>query len=58
VTGDEHGSFWANGYDGQSVLVSPSLDLVVVRLGRTDASHSADLLAWRRAVVDAFATAR
>jgi CubicO group peptidase (beta-lactamase class C family) len=58
VTGDEHGSFWANGYEGQSVLVSPSLDLVVVRLGRTDASHSADLLAWRRAVVDAFAAAR
>jgi CubicO group peptidase (beta-lactamase class C family) len=58
VTGDEHGSFWANGYEGQSVLVSPALDLVVVRLGRTDASHSADLLAWRRAVVDAFAAAR
>jgi CubicO group peptidase (beta-lactamase class C family) len=57
VTGDEHGSFWANGYEGQSVLVSPGLDLVVVRLGRTDASHSPDLFAWRRAVVEAFAAA-
>jgi CubicO group peptidase (beta-lactamase class C family) len=55
VTGDEHGTFWANGYEGQSVLVSPALDLVVVRLGRTDASRSPDLLAWRRDVVDAFA---
>jgi CubicO group peptidase (beta-lactamase class C family) len=55
ITGDEHGSFWANGYEGQSVLVSPGLDLVVVRLGRTDASHSRDLFAWRRAVVEAIA---
>jgi hypothetical protein len=37
------------------VLVCPALDLVVVRLGKTDASHSPDLLAWRRAVVEAFA---
>jgi CubicO group peptidase (beta-lactamase class C family) len=57
VTGDEHGSFWANGYEGQSVLVCPGLDLVVVRLGRTDAGHSPDLFAWRRAVVEAFAAA-
>jgi CubicO group peptidase (beta-lactamase class C family) len=57
VTGDDHGSFWANGYEGQSVLVCPALDLVVVRLGRTDAARSADLLAWRRDVVDVFATA-
>jgi CubicO group peptidase (beta-lactamase class C family) len=55
ITGDEHGSFWANGYEGQSVLVCPALDLVLVRLGRTDASHSDDLFEWRRAVVDAFA---
>ena len=29
VTGDEHGTFWANGYEGQSILVSPANDLVV-----------------------------
>lgn len=55
VTADEHGSFWANGYEGQSILVSPGLDLVVVRIGRTDASRSRDLFDWRARVVDAIA---
>jgi CubicO group peptidase (beta-lactamase class C family) len=55
VTTDEHGSFWANGYEGQTILVSPGLDLVVVRVGRTDASHSADLHEWRRRIVAAVA---
>jgi CubicO group peptidase (beta-lactamase class C family) len=57
VTHDEHGTFWANGYEGQSILVSPGQDLVVVRIGRTDAAHSDDLFEWRARVVDAFATA-
>ena len=34
VVGDDLGSFWANGYEGQSILVCPGLDLVVVRLGQ------------------------
>ncbi len=58
VTGDEHGTFWANGYEGQSIMVSPANDLVVVRIGRTDASHGPDLHEWRHRVVDAFAGAR
>lgn len=58
VTGDEHGTFWANGYEGQSIMVSPANDLVVVRIGRTDASHGLDLHEWRGRVVDAFAGAR
>jgi Beta-lactamase class C and other penicillin binding proteins len=58
VTGDEHGTFWANGYEGQSILVSPANDLVCVRIGRTDASHGRDLFDWRGRVVDAFAAAR
>lgn len=57
VTGDEHGTFWANGYEGQSILVSPANDLVCVRIGRTDASHGLDLFNWRGRVVDAFAAA-
>ncbi len=57
VTTDDHGTFWANGYEGQSILVSPGLDLVVVRIGRTDAAHSNDLLDWRARVVGAFAGA-
>jgi len=54
VVGDELGTFWANGYEGQSILVCPALDLVVVRLGKTPAERSADLHRWRLAVVDAF----
>lgn len=58
VVGDEHGTFWASGYEGQSIDVCPGLDLVVVRLGRTPRARADRLRGWRRAVVDAFATAR
>ena len=57
VVGDEHGSFWANGYEGQSILVSPALDLVVVRLGKTPAERYPALKDWRARVVRAFAAA-
>lgn len=54
VVGDEFGTFWANGYEGQSILVCPGLDLVVVRLGKTPKRRYPALTAWRAAVVDAF----
>ena len=54
VVDDDLGTFWANGYEGQSITVCPGLDLVVVRLGKSTAEQSAALHAWRRAVVDAF----
>ena len=57
VVGDEHGTFWANGYEGQSILVSPGTDLVVVRLGKTPAERYPELKRWRAAVVTAFAGA-
>ncbi len=57
VTTDAHGTFWANGYEGQSIMISPANDLVVVRMGRTDASRGRDLFDWRARVVDAFAGA-
>jgi CubicO group peptidase (beta-lactamase class C family) len=57
VTDDEHGSFWASGYEGQSVLVSPALDLVVVRLGKTPAERAPELVRWRAEVVRAIAEA-
>ncbi len=47
VVGDELGGFWANGYAGQSILCVPALDLVVVRLGRSDPSHADALRSWR-----------
>jgi CubicO group peptidase (beta-lactamase class C family) len=37
VRGDDLGTFWANGYEGQLIVCVPALDLVLVRLGRTPA---------------------
>lgn len=51
---DGRGTFRAAGYEGQSIIVCPSLDLVVVRLGRTPAEHYRDLAEWRAAVLTAF----
>ena len=55
VTGDEFGTYWASGYDGQMISVVPALDAVLVRLGRTGADHYADLRAWRHRVLTALA---
>ena len=55
VAEDGYGSFWANGYEGQSILVCPALDLVLVRIGRTDEAGCAHLPGWRLRVVEAFA---
>jgi len=54
VVGDDLGTFWANGYEGQSILVCPGLDLVVVRLGKSLKEQYPALAAWRAAVVEAF----
>jgi CubicO group peptidase (beta-lactamase class C family) len=54
VVDDEHGSFWANGYEGQSILVSPGADLVVARLGKTPAERYPELKRWRADMVRAF----
>ncbi len=50
-----HGTFWAAGHEGQYIDVCPALDLVLVRMGRTDSDHSEELKDWRTAVIDAFA---
>ena len=56
VVDDAHGSWWASGYDGQSILISPALDLIVVRLGWSPDEAAADaLFQWRARVVAAFA---
>ncbi len=57
VVGDEHGSFWANGYDGQSILIVPALDLIVVRIGKTDISLGPNLHEWRLSMIGAVADA-
>ena len=54
VRGDAYGTFAAQGFEGQSISVSPALDLVLVRLGRTDAERFLELRNWRWKVIDAF----
>lgn len=57
-TGDDLGSWWASGYDGQSILLCPALDLIVVRLGWSPDEAAANaLFDWRRRMVDAFRAA-
>lgn len=53
--GDDLGTFWASGYEGQSLMLCPPLDLMVVRLGRSpEDHHNPELTAWRARMVDAF----
>jgi CubicO group peptidase (beta-lactamase class C family) len=59
LAGDQLGTFRASGYEGQSILICPAHDLVMVRLGKTpesDASKAA-LDQWRRDFLEAFASA-
>ncbi len=56
--GDEYGTFRAAGYEGQSIVICPALDLIVVRLGKTPIERAEHLAAWRTDVVAAFAAAR
>ena len=56
--GDEYGSFRCSGYEGQSILCVPALDLVVARLGKTEAARYPLLTDWRRRVVNAFSAAQ
>lgn len=48
------GSFSANGYEGQFIVVAPDLDLVVVRLGRTPLDHKLVTRAWVHDLVGCF----
>ncbi len=48
------GTFWAAGHEGQYIDICPRLDLVLVRMGRTDSEHSEELKAWRTGVIEAF----
>ena len=48
------GSFSANGYDGQYIVIVPDLDLVVVRNGATPLDHKDALRTWMGEMVAAF----
>jgi CubicO group peptidase (beta-lactamase class C family) len=55
VTGDNYGTYWANGYEGQMISVVPALDALVVRFGHTDAERYPELRAWRSRVLEVLA---
>ena len=51
---EERDALVASGYEGQHIIVSPSRDLVVVRLGKTVADLRPNVLASLRRIVSAF----
>ena len=51
---DGRGTFCAQGYEGQSIVICPPLDLVFVRLGKTPAERKTQLFDWQRRVIAAF----
>lgn len=57
VVADEWDSYRAAGYEGQTVVVSPGLDAVVVRLGKSPADMDPALLDWRTRLLTALAAA-
>jgi CubicO group peptidase (beta-lactamase class C family) len=55
VVGDEFGTFWCSGYEGQMISVCPPLGLVVVRLGHTAEDQTHLLKEWRNRLTAYFA---
>ena len=51
VSGDDYGTYWANGYEGQMISVVPALDAVVVRFGHTPEENYLPRMAWRERVL-------
>jgi len=51
VTGDQYGTYWASGYEGQMINVVPALDALILRFGHTSADHYPALDAWRSKVL-------
>jgi CubicO group peptidase (beta-lactamase class C family) len=51
VTGDEYGTYWASGYEGQMICVVPALDALVLRFGKTPEDRYPALGEWRERVL-------
>lgn len=52
VCDDDLGSYWASGYEGQVVAVSPSIGAIIVRLGKTHESKYPELKSWWMKILD------
>jgi CubicO group peptidase (beta-lactamase class C family) len=51
VTGDQYGTYWASGYEGQQISVAPALDALVLRFGHTSNDHYPAIRDWRTRVL-------
>jgi CubicO group peptidase (beta-lactamase class C family) len=51
VSGDQYGTYWANGFEGQMISVVPTLDAVIVRFGHTPEENYLPRMAWRDRVL-------
>jgi CubicO group peptidase (beta-lactamase class C family) len=51
VSGDQYGTYWANGYEGQMISVVPALDALIVRFGHTPEENYLPRMAWRERVL-------
>ncbi len=55
VSGDQYGTYWANGYEGQMISVVPALDALILRFGHTPEERSPQRMAWRDRILDVLA---
>jgi CubicO group peptidase (beta-lactamase class C family) len=55
VSGDEYGTYWASGHEGQMISVAPALDALILRFGHTSEDHYPAIRAWRKRVLDVLA---
>jgi len=51
VSGDEYGTYWANGYEGLMISVVPALDALILRFGHTPEENYLPRMAWRERVL-------
>ncbi|MAI77987.1 MAG: serine hydrolase [Deltaproteobacteria bacterium] len=54
LTKGSHGLFFGDGFEGQKILIDPTIDLVVVRLGKTDEEQHPSLQRALALTVSAF----
>ena len=55
VTGDQYGTYWASGYEGQMISVVPTLDALVLRFGHSPDEQYPARYEWRSRVLDVLA---
>lgn len=52
VTGDEFGTYWASGYEGQMISIVPALDALILRFGHSPDEQFRARYEWRRRVLN------